>query len=67
MESPDRTTVTPNAREQRMISEHMRDNPGIWDTPSDWVHDAVKVFHVVLRSKAMEALLHRALKEPSRP
>ena len=47
-----------------MIAFHMKENAKMWDTPSDLVHDAIRVFHVILKSKAIEALVRRALKEP---
>ncbi len=72
MAIPEKTTVTLNAREQRMIREHMRKNPGMWDTTSDWVHDAVRVFHLVLQSDVVREIVFRALKKqdttgPSHP
>ncbi len=66
MAIPEKTTVSLNVREQRMIGHHMRDTPGIWDTPSDWVHDAVRVFHLVLQSGIVKDIVFKAIAQAKR-
>lgn len=58
-----RAWVALNARELRMIAHHMEERPAMWDTPSDWVHDAIRIFHVILGAKAIEDLIEKALRE----